>query len=232
MFERPHHRRIALALQALDATVLRAHGCLFGGGTAMALRYGEYRESVDIDFLVSDPDHYRALRERLAPPQGLSAILRPGAALSQLGELRRDQYGIRTRIAVDAQPIKFEIVREARIALELPRRPTAICGIATLTPLDMLAGKLLANADRWRDAGVFSRDLIDMAMMAPARPLLQKALAKAEAAYGDEVRRSLSLAIAHLQDQPQYLQRCLQAMAMDASPADVMHRIRALARKS
>jgi len=40
-------------LQALDADALASHACLFGGGTAMALRYGEYRESFDIDFLVS-----------------------------------------------------------------------------------------------------------------------------------------------------------------------------------
>lgn len=49
VFERPHHRRIARVLQALDGDRLRALGCLFGGGTAIALRYGEYRESVDID---------------------------------------------------------------------------------------------------------------------------------------------------------------------------------------
>lgn len=54
MFERPHHQRIAHVLATLDADALRQHACLFGGGTCIALRYGEYRESVDIDFLVSD----------------------------------------------------------------------------------------------------------------------------------------------------------------------------------
>ncbi|HKW83534.1 MAG TPA: nucleotidyl transferase AbiEii/AbiGii toxin family protein, partial [Burkholderiaceae bacterium] len=49
MFEREHHRRVATVLEALDADVLKANACLFGGGTAIALRYGEYRESVDID---------------------------------------------------------------------------------------------------------------------------------------------------------------------------------------
>lgn len=53
MFERPHHQRIAQVLRALNAPLLRENQCLFGGGTAIALRYGEYRESVDIDFLVS-----------------------------------------------------------------------------------------------------------------------------------------------------------------------------------
>lgn len=53
-FERPHHQRIAHVLAAMNWDALRQHGCLFGGGTRIALRYGEYRESVDIDFLVSD----------------------------------------------------------------------------------------------------------------------------------------------------------------------------------
>ena len=50
MFERPHHRRIARILAALNGDLLREANCLFGGGTAMALRFGEYRESVDMDF--------------------------------------------------------------------------------------------------------------------------------------------------------------------------------------
>ena len=49
LFERAHHQRIAALLRALDADLLAANSCWFGGGTAMALRYGEYRESVDID---------------------------------------------------------------------------------------------------------------------------------------------------------------------------------------
>jgi hypothetical protein len=54
LFERPHHRDVALVLQSLDPQALAQRACYFGGGTAMALRYGEYRESVDIDFMVSD----------------------------------------------------------------------------------------------------------------------------------------------------------------------------------
>ena len=53
MFERSHHRRIATVLEALDAQKLADCECLFGGGTAIALAYEEFRESVDIDFLVS-----------------------------------------------------------------------------------------------------------------------------------------------------------------------------------
>lgn len=41
MFERPHHQRVFEALAALDADLLAENRCLFGGGTAIALRYGE-----------------------------------------------------------------------------------------------------------------------------------------------------------------------------------------------
>ncbi len=40
-FVRLHHQFIAQILYALDGPVLREANCLFGGGTVIALRYGE-----------------------------------------------------------------------------------------------------------------------------------------------------------------------------------------------
>lgn len=57
------------------------------------------------------------------------------------------------------QPIKFEIVLEARIALEAPAASDEVCGVASLSVIDLATSKLLANADRWSDDGVFSRDV-------------------------------------------------------------------------
>ena len=79
MFERPHHRRIATVLGALNAPLLAAHACYFGGGTAITLSHGEYRESVDIDFLVSDLAGYRALRQLATGLGGMAALARPAA---------------------------------------------------------------------------------------------------------------------------------------------------------
>lgn len=231
MFERPHHRRIATLLEALDGHVLLAHHCLFGGGTAMALRFGEYRESVDVDLLVSELDHYRSLRNELTGARGLAAITRAGAPpLQPLAELRADQYGIRTRIAVDGQPVKLEIVLEGRIAFEPPGAGDIVCGVATMTPLDLATGKLLANSDRWPDDGVFSRDLIDLAMMRPPLALLRSAVAKAEGAYGQAILRDLGRAIAKMQSRTGWLERCMDAMDMEGPPAVVWQRIRALRR--
>lgn len=91
MFEREHHQRIAKVLTALNPTVLTENACYFGGGTAMALRYGEYRESVDIDFLVSDAVGYRNLRQLLTGQGGIAAIARPGSQIDRVREIRSDQ---------------------------------------------------------------------------------------------------------------------------------------------
>ncbi|MDM0067241.1 nucleotidyl transferase AbiEii/AbiGii toxin family protein [Variovorax sp. J31P207] len=231
MFERPHHRRIGRVLQTLDGSLLRQRGCLFGGGTAIALRFGEYRESLDIDFLVSDLAAYRELRQAMTGVNGWKAITRADATSDvQPGELRADQYGIRTRLLVEGQPIKFEVVFEARIALERPGRADELCGVPTLTSLDMGATKLLANSDRWADDGVFSRDLIDLAMMKPALPLLRRAVAKAEGAYGDAIRRDLQRAIDRMGERAGWLERCVQVMGLTCTPAQVWQRVRSLRR--
>ncbi len=231
MFERPRHRWVAYALSALNGPLLRENKCLFAGDTVIALRYGEYRESVDIDFLVSDVACYRNLRQLLTGTKGIAAIVREDAEpLMQFREVRADQYGIRTALQVADQPIKFEIVLEGRIELSAPGVRDEVCGIATLTPLDMAASKLLANSDRWGDDGVFNRDVIDLAMMNPSLDLLRRAIAKAETAYGQAIRQDLDKAIQRLQDRNDWLERCMEAMAMNLPKALVWKKLRALRR--
>jgi len=230
-FERIHHQFVAQVLYALDGPMLREADCLFGGGTVIALRYGEYRESVDIGFLVSDVQSYRSLRQKLTGPIGVKAIMRDAAApLNQVREIRADQYGIRTMLMVADLPIKFEIVLEGRIGLEKSGSGDEVCGVATLTPLDMLTSKLLANSDRWNDDGVFSRDVIDLAMMTPSLPMLRKAVAKAEQAYGQSILQALDKAIGRLQTRHDWMDRCMTAMAMNIPKAVLWKRVRALRR--
>ncbi len=231
IFERPNHQRIARALRSLNGPLLRKNNCLFAGGTVIALRYGEYRESVDIDFLVSDITCYRNLRQLLKGSGGISSITREDAEpLMQQREIRADQYGIRTMILVADQAIKFEIILEGRIVLTTPGPGDEVCGIATLTPLDMAVSKLLANSDRWADDGVFNRDIIDLAMMAPSLDLLRKAIAKAETAYGQAIRQDLAKAIQRLQERQGWLERCMEAMAMQIPKALVWQKVRSLRR--
>lgn len=232
MFERQHHRDVALVLQSLDAPALSQRHCYFGGGTAMALRYGEYRESMDIDFVVSDLAGYRELRQVLGNVRDFLPIAREGFKVELAREIRADQYGIRTHVRSGESTIKLEIVLEARIALEAPGDDDRVCGIQTLAPIDLAATKLLANADRWADDSVYSRDLIDLAMMRADRPLLEAACVKAEGAYGESVRSSLSQAVDGLEARRGRLEDCMNALSIDGvTKAQLWQAIRKVARQ-
>jgi transcriptional regulator with XRE-family HTH domain len=198
-------------------------------GLSRALRYGEYRESVDIDFLISDLAGYRELRQLLGGLAGLAPLVRPGMTVELVRELRVDQYGIRTHVRSGDSTIKFEIVLEARIELDRPDASGSICGLASLAPADLAAETLLANADRWKDDAVFSRDVIDLATQDAGRDLLEAACTKAEGAYGASVRSSLGAAVQALRDRPHRLDECMKALSIDSiSKAQLWARIRTL----
>jgi hypothetical protein len=212
MFTRPHHQRIAKVLESLDADLLKRHNCLFAGGTAIALGYGEYRESVDIDFLVSDLASYRYLRNSVRE-QGLQALMKStDASQLQTSDIRIDQYGIRTKVFIEGKPIKFEIVLEGRIGLAKPGKKDSILGVASLTKLDMAASKLLANSYRGLDMGMHCRDVIDLAMLNLSKAEFAEATTKSEAAYGEAILKDLAKVIDMLGEANGLLERCMKAM--------------------
>lgn len=226
MFRLEHHRRIASLLQQLNPELLLQNHCLFGGGTAIALRYGEFRQSVDVDLLVSNRKGYRELRQLIRRHSSLRELWKdPQHPLEESREPLTDQYGIRAGVIVTGVAIKLEIVLEGRISLERPREEDAICGIASLTLNDLICSKLLANSDRWNDDGVFNRDLIDLAHLPLTPASWRRALAKAEEAYGDAVRTDLGKALERLQQREGWLERCRQVLAIEAPRAVLWQRL-------
>ena len=232
VFEREHHRRIARVLESLDPDLLRTHGCWFGGGTAIALRRGEFRQSHDIDFLVSDPARYRELRQLMRTARDLAPLSRAGCQPLALEDgVRIDRYGIRGFVRVDPVRIKFEIVSEGRICLDVPARSDVLCGIATLSSTDLAACKLLANSDRWADDSVFGRDAIDLAMLDLPPRRLAPAMDKARAAYGIAVANDMHAALHGLRERPGWLQRCMAALSIHLPPAALQQKLRQLSRR-
>ena len=225
-FTRPHHQKIAAVLASLDADFLRSNKCYFGGGTAIALRCNEFRESVDLDFLVSDLKTYRSLRAQVREMGPAVLFSNPGAVC--WSDVRADQYGIRTRVGSASPDIKFEIVLEGRIEFEVPSSANHVLGVSTLTRVDLAAEKLLANSDRWADSAIHRRDLIDLAMMQLKVPEFFAALNKAEAAYGPAVSDDLLKAIAYIESVDGELQRCSRAMKIETPLAKLWHCIRQL----
>lgn len=93
----------------------------------------------------------------------------------------------------------------------------------------MAASKLLANSDRWADSSVYSRDLIDLAMLDLSKENFQKAFAKASEAYGESIARSLRKAIDSMKENPDRLEECMDILKMDSIPkARLWDKIRSL----
>jgi len=210
MFDRPHHQRIAKFLSCLDAEFLARSKCYFGGGTAITLSLGEYRESVDVDFLCSSMDGYRALRNTITNAS-LGSILSGPVALAR--EVRADRYGIRTFVLVDGVPIKFEIVNEGRI--DVSGSMDLLFGVPTLSREDMYTEKLLANADRCGDLSTLSRDAIDLAMLIEHWGAIpEEAWSKARRPYGESIDSAYYKAT-ELVSNSDYLASCLKKMHME-----------------
>ncbi|MBT2143281.1 MULTISPECIES: nucleotidyl transferase AbiEii/AbiGii toxin family protein [unclassified Rhodanobacter] len=210
MFERPRHQKVAKLLRSMDGELLTQAKCYFGGGTAITLKLGEYRESVDINFLCSDKDGYRLLRNAITPPT-LGAALR--SPVKHLRDVRTQRDKISTFLEVDGVPVRVEFVLEGRIAIDGALDPDL--GVPVLARDGMYAEKLLANADPgpltdeprpdrlgYHDPGV--------------GPIPPGALKKAEGAYGRSTYDHFDRGLEQLRDD-RYRDECLKAMAMTPS---------------
>jgi len=214
-FRRARHRTVARVLAALDAGALREFRCWFGGGTRIALELGEYRESQDVDFLCADLGGYREMRAGIGE-RSLGALLpKAPPGIGFLREVRADQYGFRTVLSVDGEPVKFEIILEARIALQAGH--VAAVPVDALDRVSCFAEKWLANADRWGDVSVMGRDAIDLAFMLifwkEADALAGAALASQ--AYGAAVAKAAVAASAKLRTDLTWRRRCTAGLAIE-----------------
>ena len=229
-YRRAQHRLIARALSGMNGPLLADHQCFFGGGTAISLVYGEYRQSNDIDFLVSQPHAYQALRS-MVRKAGPKALFTDTRAIRLPEHFRQDEYGIRGFVAVGDSPIKFEIVAEGRISLDVPEGDDVIEGIMFLTRRDLAAEKIMANSDRFADTVTFNRDLIDLAFLDLGGHTLEGALGKAFGAYGYSAMRDLRKSAKRFLADPHWVERCLGALDVSPSRTTVLEKVSLLMEK-
>lgn len=213
VWRRPEHAAIASILERMDGKWLLRNKCWFGGGTAVVLLHGEYRLSRDMDFLCADPDGYRELRLR-AVREGVRGFF--ASDVTEVREFRCDQYGIRCAVGFARYIFKFEVIRETRISLT--GHMNDLFGVPTLSCVDLIAEKILANADRGLDRAAAYRDVIDIGhlLLAHRGVMPEDAIAKAEAAYGEDARHKLDDVLARL-DEP--LERRWAADTLGMEPA-------------
>lgn len=212
-FKLEHHNKILAILDSFNPEVLKAGSTYFGSETLLALDFGEYRWSKDIDFISSvTSSGYKYIRT-VVFDGGYEALFRDLSRI-QIGRGTTDQYGIRMIILIDNIPIKTEIIAEVRFELDPPSYPEW-SPVACLSLNDCFTAKLLANSDRFMDDSVQSRDLIDLAVLRLHSSIPKVALDKAEKAY--EVMRQLEKAIQRFQERQDYRRECFANLQIDRS---------------
>lgn len=211
MFKREHHRRLAKILAALNGEFLEKAECYFGGGSALSMKMGEYRESIDLDFLCSSAEGYRLLRNAAS---GDMRLLIDGT-VEQVGPLRMTQDKISGFFSIDGQAVKIEFIREGNSPVH--GQMDIDLGVPVASLEDLFCQKLMANADRALDRASASRDIIDLAMMVRLHGEIPEASwVRAHAAYGDYLVRGFHSAVNVIRSSG-YLKDCLVKMGMDPS---------------
>ena len=213
MFYRPQHLQIYAVLQQLNSAIFHKNFAYFGGGTLISLTNDEYRQSNDIDFICSvQSSGYKQLRTQIFD-HGYSILFQQSAEIT-IGRATTDQYGIRLLVEINSTPIKLEIIAEARFPTGKPQQLPWL-SLPCLNQEDLWTSKLLANADRFMDKSVLSRDLIDLAVLRLSSPIPTTSLQTAEAAY--EIIRPLKKAIIQFQDQADYREKCWDNLLINES---------------
>jgi len=177
-----HHQIIESALKNFNADFFCANNIVFGGGTRIALELGEFRESIDIDFLCPNRASYRAVREQV-DNISLGELVKQD--FTYLREIRADRDAVRTVISYEGTSIKLEFVSFDNYDL-------TSCIDSTKFPIPFLNQsscfytKLLANADRKLVEP--HKDLFDiLAMYKEWGSIPQEAISLAEKHYGKKV---------------------------------------------
>lgn len=163
MAKRSHHQKMVRLLSLLDANKLRDTNCLFAGGTAIALLYGEKRESTDLDFLCEDAPSSLRLRNFLR--EDFSAIFINAVEIIRT---KSNNYATSALVKFEDIVTKIEFVypnlcfnaQEGRGILDASKVPV-------LSGTNLLHQKFLANTNRGLSLDVNFRDIIDIATMYP-----------------------------------------------------------------
>jgi len=202
----------------MDPLFLERAQCYFGGGTQLVMSHGEFRESRDIDFLVSSQDGLRMIRESVNE-RSLGALFRGPVYLAR--EVRKERDSVRTFIAEDerSEPVKFEIIVEGRIALE--GAADERLGVPILSPKCAIAEKLLANADRGRAREHRSRDLIDLAFVSLQvdEETFVGGHRLAQSAYGHSITKELQEVLKVLNLDASYRASCIEDLLIEDGKA-------------
>jgi hypothetical protein len=158
MYKRHRHNIIHHLLQQFNTPYLEANNILFGGGTRISLALGEYRESIDIDFLCPSTASYRAARSVISS-SSLGELVNGDIKFAR--EIQVSRYAIRTVAEFEDTKVKMEFI--SLDDYQLNPMQNSPFGVPCIDIDSCYITKLLAHADRQGDP--LKKDFIDLMKM-------------------------------------------------------------------
>ena len=174
-----------IILNHLDRRLIEDNDFYFGGGTLCSMKFGEYRESVDIDFLSCSRSGAVQLK--------LNSASLTDLPLWQNREPKVDKDGVRMWCEYNGVCFKLEFIFESRIKF---LRPERFRDILSLDSVSLMACKFLANSDRGYTAFEAPKDITDILAIYGAEPqALRPAWDIAFDAYGSWLQRCTKISL-------------------------------------
>ena len=195
---------INFVIEQLDRELFKKQQIVLGGGALIALKHQQLRYSSDLDFL-TNPQNFRELKLKL---QSGETIFNRTDNI-EVKQPRIDKYAIRYPLFVKQGskeiPLKLEIIADYDLPIG---EPEDYNGFPCLNLIDRITAKLLANTDRWADGSKFSRDLIDLAIIANSQKSLpEEALDKSKLIYRN-AGSALQESLIKFQSYPDHREKC------------------------
>lgn len=188
-FKLEHHALIESALSNFNADFFIENRIFFGGGTRIALELGEFRKSIDIDFLCPDKNSYRAVREHVTNVS-LGELVKQDFEYAR--EIMFNRDSVRVVFKCDGAPLKLEFVCFDNYDLN--------CVVDDQFPVPYLDRescfytKLMSHTDRCMSHPY--KDIVDILAMCDSwGEIPESAFIKAESHYGQQIRSMLIRAV-------------------------------------
>lgn len=184
-FKINHHIVIESALKKFNADFFFNNNILFGGGTRIALDLGEFRKSIDIDFLCPNKASYRAVRENVTNVS-LGCLVKED--FDYVREISCTRDAVRAMFKFGGAILKLEFVCFDNYEIS-PEKNDSF-PVPYLDRESCFYTKLLANSDRCMAHPY--KDIVDILAMCDQWGGIPKlSITKAESHYGVAVVRDL-----------------------------------------
>lgn len=171
VWTKKHHNNIWDIMKSIDIETINKSGLVFAGGTLCALRYGEYRESVDIDFFtnIENQKNFSLFQQNIINGNNGNILLQNQNSKYGINIIRYERNFLQLLIKNNHKNNPNEDAKDVKVEFVCSEVPlvgkTLFKGVLSLSPIASIACKLIAYKIRGKELSSQKKDLIDLLIL-------------------------------------------------------------------